>query len=389
MSVLNNISLPNIKEEDLSNAQSVKAILNYLAMLDRQLKYALYNLDPEDNFSSKALGTYNEVMGTGEGGSSLRTLVEQTAEAVRIEAERASMEEGRLSSSITTTADGIRSEVNAVIGEGGTLTSKVEQTAQGLSSKVSNGSVISAINQSAESVSINASKINLTGAVTANNNVKIETDGSITAKKAYFGDNGEIEISSENGVVMDGVKANSDGAFVLGPGGAIASSQAQKQILQCLSPDAGHSVNYDVILCAPNGDLRLGYHDSRIPETNIIIVQAGMFYNSADGTYISSDKRLKEDIKEINGSLDLIKKLKPVQFRFKKKPEKVHHGFIAQDVEKLQTDGFTIVDEYKDEGETYKAVDYVGLIADLVGAIQELSEEVDRLKGEKDGNIYD
>ena len=146
MSVLNNIQLPQISEEDLSNTQSIKAILNYLAMLDKQLKYALYNLDPEDNFSDKALGTYNEVAGTGEGGSSLRTLIEQTAEAVRIEADRASTAEGSLHSEIEVSAEGIRSEVNAVIGEGGTLRSVVEQNAGNIALKVSKGNVISEIN---------------------------------------------------------------------------------------------------------------------------------------------------------------------------------------------------------------------------------------------------
>lgn len=47
------------------------------------------------------------------------------------------------------------------------------------SSKADKDSLISQINQSAESISINASKINLNGAVTANNYFKILTDGSM------------------------------------------------------------------------------------------------------------------------------------------------------------------------------------------------------------------
>ena len=51
-----------------------------------------------------------------------------------------------------------------------------------VSKKVGSNEIISKINQSAEKVSINASKISLNGAVTANSNFKINTDGSAETK---------------------------------------------------------------------------------------------------------------------------------------------------------------------------------------------------------------
>lgn len=48
MSVLN-LSIPKIDEDDLSNKKNVKRIMNYLALLDEQLRYALQNLSFEDN----------------------------------------------------------------------------------------------------------------------------------------------------------------------------------------------------------------------------------------------------------------------------------------------------------------------------------------------------
>lgn len=51
-----------------------------------------------------------------------------------------------------------------------------------VSKKVGSNEIISKINQSAESASINASKISLNGAVTANSNFKINTDGSAETK---------------------------------------------------------------------------------------------------------------------------------------------------------------------------------------------------------------
>ena len=51
-----------------------------------------------------------------------------------------------------------------------------------VSKKVGSDEIISKINQSAENVSINASKISLNGIVTANSNFKINTDGSAETK---------------------------------------------------------------------------------------------------------------------------------------------------------------------------------------------------------------
>lgn len=59
------------------------------------------------------------------------------------------------------------------------LQSQITQNAQAITTKVAKGEVISTINQSAEQVTIDASKINLNGVVTANNNFKINLDGTM------------------------------------------------------------------------------------------------------------------------------------------------------------------------------------------------------------------
>lgn len=70
--------------------------------------------------------------------------------------------------------------------------------------KADKASLISQINQSAESVSISASKIKLEGVVTANNYFRINADGSMEVKHGYVGDweikNGNL---SANGIIMD------------------------------------------------------------------------------------------------------------------------------------------------------------------------------------------
>ena len=67
-----------------------------------------------------------------------------------------------------------------------------------ISSKVSTNGVISAINQTAESIKIHANRISLEGIITANGNIKILEDGSIEAKNGKFnglitGDNTTID----------------------------------------------------------------------------------------------------------------------------------------------------------------------------------------------------
>ncbi len=121
---------------------------------------------------------------TAEG--DLSSKITQTANSITSEVKRAKGVEGDLSSKITQNADSITSEVKRAKKAEGDLSSKITQNADSIEStvskKVGNDEIISKINQSAEKVSINATKISLNGAVTANSNFKINTDGSAETK---------------------------------------------------------------------------------------------------------------------------------------------------------------------------------------------------------------
>ena len=100
----------------------------------------------------------------------------------------------------------------------------------------------------------------------------------------------------------------------------------------------------------------------------------------------SSDRNLKMDIKELNDTSceEFIYGLKPVSFKYISKPDEVHHGFVAQDVEQL-ANGWGIVKEYdvENNGETtyYKALSYTEIIADLVKTVQRQNERIKALEG--------
>lgn len=102
--------------------------------------------------------------------------------------------EEKLKSQITETAEGITTEVSKKLQNYSTteqMNSAIRQTADSIntevSKKVDGNEIISKINQSAESVSIEARKINLNGAVTANQNFKIGLDGSVEALAGLIG----------------------------------------------------------------------------------------------------------------------------------------------------------------------------------------------------------
>ena len=96
---------------------------------------------------------------------------------VRILAKYEDWTEGRLS----ILSNSISSEIKRVSDAEGLLETKIEQTGTTISSKVSKGSIISEINQTAESATINAARINFNGLVTANDRFKIRTNGSFIA----------------------------------------------------------------------------------------------------------------------------------------------------------------------------------------------------------------
>lgn len=99
-----------------------------------------------------------------------------------------------MNTQINATAEGISAEVSRKLQSYSTteqMNSAIRQTADSIntevSKKVNGDEIISKINQSAENVSIEANKINLNGAVTANQNFKIGLDGSAEMPKGKIG----------------------------------------------------------------------------------------------------------------------------------------------------------------------------------------------------------
>lgn len=110
-----------------------------------------------------------------------------TADTAKSTAETAKSTAETAISRITVAENSITSEVSRAKDAESTLSSRITQTETEIESKVSAGEIASSINQTAQSVKINASKINFNGLVTANTYFKINTDGSFAAKKGTIG----------------------------------------------------------------------------------------------------------------------------------------------------------------------------------------------------------
>lgn len=99
-----------------------------------------------------------------------------------------------------------------------------------------------------------------------------------------------------------------------------------------------------------------------------------------------SDKRLKTKIKNLSSSFAerLIYGIKPKEFRFKKYPDELQFGVIAQDIKKIEEEcGITDKNRlFYEEEDGYYGVEYRQLIAPIIKVVQNQHDEIEKLKSE-------
>jgi hypothetical protein len=126
----------------------------------------------------------------------------------------------------------------------------------------------------------------------------------------------------------------------------------------------------------------------------------------ASGTYSGSDEKLKQNINDFSGAMEIINQLHPRYYKYRHDgdyklmnlPGGNHYGLIAQDVEKLLPD---LVKDTKFETKyaktnatpgdintsatiNFKALNYTELIPIIIKGMQEMSVENQKLKAEND-----
>ena len=103
---------------------------------------------------------------------------------------------------------------------------------------------------------------------------------------------------------------------------------------------------------------------------------------TAYSTTTTSDIKLKENVRDLEGALDTTLKLRGVKFDWKdENKDNDQLGFIAQEVEEVLPEIVKEVTSLSDDNtETHKSVNYSAVVPVLVEAIKELKQEIDDLK---------
>ena len=95
-----------------------------------------------------------------------------------------------------------------------------------------------------------------------------------------------------------------------------------------------------------------------------------------------SDESTKSDVKRIDTALEKLRSLRPVTFHYKEEfsssPERMHHGFIAQEFQKVLPDA-----TYYDESVGKMCIDTGDVIGLLVRANQELEARIGMLEAKQ------
>lgn len=98
----------------------------------------------------------------------------------------------------------------------------------------------------------------------------------------------------------------------------------------------------------------------------------------------TSDRRQKKQIEELSAerAKSFIMALKPVRYQYKEYDiGRVHHGMIAQDVQKAMQDDWDVV---RQDSEGMLSLNYIEIIADLIKTVQGIEEEIQTLASEVD-----
>lgn len=99
------------------------------------------------------------------------------------------------------------------------------------------------------------------------------------------------------------------------------------------------------------------------------------------GSALLSDERTKNNIEHIQDALATLRELRPVTFYYNEEysssPERLHHGFIAQEYIKHMPDA-----TYYDESIDRMCIDTIELIALLVRSVQQLETKVTRMEAQ-------
>ena len=279
------------------------------------------------------------------------------------------------------------------------LVRDLDGTRSEVAKKVDNDEVISVINQSAGVIEFKADRH-----ITVDTpNWKVDENGSQTCSDMNI-TGGSVSLFAEDNLTARLTVTNSNtGQYCVLSPGALRWYDDEENMVVNFFAALGilhlrtylNDGTYFATALAPTGIST----DGTISAEGLSLKTGGMSYaiplyvngdaqingttTLASSPVISSDRDLKKDIEEITNASSFIYSLKPCQYRYKDgTSNRLHHGFIAQEVKESMGDedwGVYVdraLDEEADEENNYKGIRYEELIADLVATIQEQNERI-------------
>lgn len=271
---------------------------------------------------------------------------EQTAESIATEVKRATDAEGELKSNITQTADAITAEVTRAQKAEGQLDASLELKL----GRDENDQVVSMINASADQITLSGNRL-----IVNSNNFQLDGDGRVSIVDSLNfiatsqGDDlviigldargrpmlQNIRIDLNSVTDQDGV-AIGDHASTADHATTADSATTAESARQCIMASTAHYLQgiglSDYVRISDNGNL--------IPSSSS--VYCGTNPNPFAGGYSSggwkttSDRRKKKDFRKLledDRFERFFELLQPMKYRLIENDDKMHIGFVAQDVE--------------------------------------------------------
>lgn len=256
------------------------------------------------------------------------------------------------------------------------LDSLITQTAKEInlevSQKVGENEIISKINQTAESITIDASRVNINGTVSANGNFKVDTSGNMECHNAQI-NGGTIELNSD-------ATSYDDASFKINSSDGSRGFMSSRSISLTEDSSSGIPAQIDISI-----------YEGESPRMSLI----GSNLNSS--TDISSEEIVtpkltqtskeedKKNFEKFKNGLDVIKAVEIYKYNLKNETDndKKHIGFVigekyiySKEITSKDNDG---VDLYSMISVAYKA------IQEQQEIIEDLQRQINELKGESNG----
>ena len=279
--------------------------------------------------------------------------------------------------------------------------SEVKITTDGISQtvqkKVGYNDVVSAINQSAETISIKASKIKLEGFVTANGGFSIDQYGNMTAKNGSFTGSitgsaitgSSLNITESSGVKLsfdrDGIEVDARNyTNVFGDKGGRTRMWTSSSILSSSTSSIAYTTSsgadWWAAFCTGFNEMRFIWNP-----TGTTYVEIQTVFGAWGITCWASDAKWKKNIEDstVDG-IATIKKIKHRSFNWKNNDAYVDCGYIAQEMKAINPN-FAMALQSKDAngklmGESNYQIDERYLIPVITKALQEVIEKVETLE---------